>query len=266
MGRRARTVLLLMSIGLLGANVGGGALVSFPGGAPGEGVKLQGNLYRRDGAGPFPAMVLLHGCGGVTRSVHSWAGWLRDQGYVALVADSFAPRGVFRICGGRGRPDPKERARDALGARGYLRTLGFVDGDRIGVMGWSHGARTTLETIAEAGKSFQAAVALYPGCRGFAPPRETPPLLLLLGEADDWTPSKPCVELAESLRSAGAAVAVTVYPQAHHGFDIPEAGVVGRRVPDARGGRGATVRYDPAAAADAHERLRAFLTEHLGHP
>src|SRR5580704_7268540 len=56
-------------------------------------------LYRPSGGGPFPAVVLLHTCAGLGPHVHAWARKLQDWGYVALVVDSFTPRGNGVVCG-----------------------------------------------------------------------------------------------------------------------------------------------------------------------
>ena len=57
---------------------------------------LPGHLYRPDGPGPFPAVVALHGCGGIGPHLHRWAQTLQQWGYVALLVDSFSP-GARRI-------------------------------------------------------------------------------------------------------------------------------------------------------------------------
>src|SRR5207247_789901 len=55
---------------------------------------VAGTLFKPDGSGPFPAVVLLHGCGGIRPHFVQWAGAIRDMGYVALLVDSFRPRGI----------------------------------------------------------------------------------------------------------------------------------------------------------------------------
>ena len=59
---------------------------------------VAGTLFKPDGSGPFPAVVLLHGCGGIRPHFVQWAGAIRDMGYVALLVDSFRPRGISSIC------------------------------------------------------------------------------------------------------------------------------------------------------------------------
>lgn len=64
-----------------------------------EPATLTAQLYTPKGPGPFPALVLLHGCGGLGPNMFAWAEWLRAEGYAALVLDSFGGRGIRRLCG-----------------------------------------------------------------------------------------------------------------------------------------------------------------------
>jgi len=148
-------------------------------------------------------------------------------------------------------------------------------------MGGSHGGSTTLATIAALAADppavaerkrhgFAAAVALYPGC-AFGNPRfntkyvAVAPLLILSGELDDWTPARPCLELAEAARAAGAPVTIKVYPGAHHAFDSasPLRYVASRVNANAPGGRGATTAGNREAWADSIREVTAFFARHL---
>ena len=72
---------------------------------------VDGTLFKPDGAGPFPAVVLLHGCGGIRTHFVQWAGAIRDMGYVALLVDSFRPRDHYgRACEGAATPAECARA------------------------------------------------------------------------------------------------------------------------------------------------------------
>jgi dienelactone hydrolase len=110
---------------------------------------------------------------------------------------------------------------------------------------------------------FRAAIAFYPPCRPVLPWRTKTPTLILIGGADDWSAPAPCQALAERQQRGGFDVTEVTYPGAHHGFDNPLLGPEKRRVPDARGGRGATIQYNPAAAEDSAVRVREFLAKHL---
>lgn len=231
-----------------------------------EPATLTADLYTPKGAGPFPALVLLHGCGGVGPTLIAWAQWLQAEGYAALVLDSFGGRGIRRLCGDssplRGRP----RSPDVHAAAAYLATLPVIDRNRIGAIGWSHGGWTVLWAGSSEDRypdvKLRALVAFYPFCGDIAGYGGTTPLLMLLGEADDWTPAEPCQIVALGARRAGRDVVDVTYPGAHHGFDAAQVQKP-IRVEDARGGRGATIAYDPRAHDDAERRLREFLARRL---
>ena len=101
--------------------------VRFPNVTPGAPVAIEATLIRPAGPGPFPAVVQLHGCAGVEAQSLRWARWLADRGYVALVLDSFGPRGIEGDCRS-GPDDPPITARfdDAFGALRYLQSLAYV--------------------------------------------------------------------------------------------------------------------------------------------
>ena len=71
---------------------------TFPNATPDTPRRVPAVEYRPQGAGPFPAVVLLHGCHGVSASTYQWGRWFRDHGYVALVVDSWTPRGFSNGC------------------------------------------------------------------------------------------------------------------------------------------------------------------------
>jgi dienelactone hydrolase len=131
-------------------------------------------------------------------------------------------------------------------------------------------------------RGFAAAVALYPSCgirygswrpvlqkggsRNYLGVYEVnAPLLILIGELDDWTPMEPCQRLAEIAEQAGFPVSIKVYPGAHHAFDSnasvnfnPERVNVNSPT-----GRGATVGGDPKAWADSIREVDRFFALHL---
>ena len=261
-----------------------GELVSFVG-EPRDGraaARLEGVLLQPPGAGPFPALVLLHGCTGLRTSAGAiqvklrfWAEHLRDLGYVTLLVDSFTPRAIDEVCTGRHLlSSVGERADDARGALRYPQRRPDVRPDRIGLLGWSNGAAAALSVVFDRGtaeRDFRAVVAFYPNCTRKYPggPDFHPyaPLYVLVGALDDWTPAAPCMALVERARAAGAPIAIKVYPGAHHSFDAPATPV--RYRPEVRnhnkpgGCCGATVGTDPAARADAIVEVTGFLAARL---
>ena len=249
-------------------------------------------LSKPDGSGPFPAVVIMHDCSGLgprsSGAPGRWAKELVGRGYVVILPDSFTTRGhPDGVCtdASRSRDDvsPARRVRDAYAALAYLRTLSYVDGARVGLMGGSHGGSTTLTSMIvpesdsdllarERRAGFAAAVALYPGCvasrrtwSSAGAYRPVAPLLILIGEKDDWTPAEPCRRLAEAAQQAGYPLTVKIYPGAYHSFDshAPVRYVAARVNANAPGGRGATTGGDPAAWADSIREVTAFFGRYL---
>lgn len=257
--------------------------VQFPNATPGKPLTVPGSLWRPPGTPPFPAVLLLHGCHGVTASTRQWAAWFRDLGYMALVVDSWAARGMSEGCSPQSLDLPNtERFDDAVGALRYLQSRTDVDRQRVGVIGWSNGGvyalslvngpsheRARRRGVIVPDPGVRAGVALYPGgCYSIVKELAVRPLLVLIGEADDWTLPGPCAEMAAAMRGRGADVSIVLYPGAVHYFDVEGqphtylSDVENRNKPG--GCCGATVGYDPRAAADARRRVAEFFGYHLG--
>src|ERR1700748_3344905 len=91
---------------------------------------LQGLLRRPEGAGPFPAIVLLHSCNGNWRKLDErWGRQIAPWGYVTLTVDSFGPRGIDNGTCGNGTPT--DMAFDAYRALDFLARQHAVDPDRV---------------------------------------------------------------------------------------------------------------------------------------
>lgn len=229
-----------------------------------DGTAITTRLARPAGAGPFPAIVLLHGCGGLLdergrvgeREV-DWADRFVAAGYLVLLPDSFGSRGKASQCAvppeQQVRPWVERRA-DATGMQRFLAARADVDRTRIALMGWSHGGMTTVFSLNLPG--YAAFVALYPACGGALQrrgPLPNVPTLFLLGERDDWTPAGPCQEFAR----LSPRITAHTYPGAHHQFDAPNQPQ--RQIRGVGPNGFATVATNSAARRDAIERVPAFL-------
>lgn len=251
--------------------------VSFPA-EPGFGVETLNGLFRRPpGTAPVPVVVVLHGCGGLWGRAgdlgvrdRAWADILVASGRAVLFPDSFGSRGLGSQCRNSARlaRASRERPADARAAFAWLAHRPDVDPTRIYMVGFSNGGSTVLSALrrdaAPAGGDYRAAIAFYPGCRPQAASARWTPridLLILIGEADDWTPAAPCHTLAEHHADR---VTLVGYPGAYHGFDHPSSPVRLRRglAYTAAGGGEAHVGSDPAARADAIDRVAAWLDAH----
>jgi dienelactone hydrolase len=227
-----------------------------------ESLVIDGNLYKPEGNGPFPAIIVLHGCAGIDYHFRSWAEQLKKWGYVALIVDSFGPRGVDRVCGKSFRVPDLERAADSYGAAIYLKQLPYVDGENIGLIGFSHGGWSGLRavqrnfpyTVNMDTIPFKAAVLFYPSCNSRQHQEIAIPTLIMIGSKDDWTPAARCVELNKWVTQP-EMLELVVYEGAYHDFDRQKKGY--------RTYLGHVLKYDVEATKDSKERTKAFFDKHL---
>ncbi|MEZ2330073.1 dienelactone hydrolase family protein [Mesorhizobium sp. RCC_202] len=224
------------------------------------GTPLNGYLTRPPGEGPFPAVVVLHGCTGLSSSARkSWSELLSSWGYVVLMVDSFSTRGIRETCD---RVMPADRVYDAYGALAFLSEQKFVDPRRIALLGSSAGGSTTLEAVRLGGaeklmeRKFKAAVAYYPNCSA-ANGDMAVPTLILIGELDDWTPAKKCQEMMARRSGKGSPVQLDVYPGARHAFTAP-----GNKI--GAEDYGHRVEYNAAATERSEKDARVFLKQAFG--
>jgi dienelactone hydrolase len=230
---------------------------------PGD--RIEGYLAKPDGAGPFPAVIGLHGCAGMhdttrQRLVDQLVAW----GYVILLVDSYATRGIDHACTSSAFATFLRRRPDAYGALVFLARQTFVDPHRVAAVGFSAGAWVTLsvaepnsfEPFVPAGNlRLRAAAAFNPPCKQ-AMARPGIPTLILIGALDDWTPAADCSTKIASWGNDGSPVELVVYPGAHHGFYYPHL-QPGTTL------FGHWVEYNGEAADDASHRLHQFLDRHL---
>lgn len=226
------------------------------------------------GKGPFPVVLLFHGCGGVRIHIRQYAQAATRAGWAALIVDSFEPRGwsrrlaQFLVCTGlvlRGR----RRAGDVLAALCGARRLPIVDPGRMAVAGWSHGAWAVMDLWAQPlAKRGEVRIAdadqgRLDGVRGAFLAYPYVGLASASGGGRPWphgaglkiTSIVPRRDHLASVRrhmraltaavSAGAEVAIWSV-DATHAFDEP-------------GLKGRVLAYDEALSLQAVDRFTAFL-------
>ena len=228
-------------------------------------------------------VVALHGCGGMYATTGSRKGQLNArhqamadllvaEGYNAVFPDSLTPRGETELCTqkiGSRKIDQTERRADALGTVAWVASQPWAQPNRIALLGWSHGGSAVLSATDSTRADVRGqpvkpviAVAFYPGCAaamksGYKP---SAPLVLMLGEKDDWTPPAPCIALGKDV---GAEV--NVYADSYHDFDNPVGEVRLRKdVPNGvNPGLGVHVGPNPVAREQAYGRLKVLLAQAL---
>ena len=243
----------------------------------GQPVQMPGFWFAGSSQKSAPAFVLLHGCGGMygksgklSQKMQTYAAALNAQDIGVLVIDSLTPRGEKDLCTqriGTRQVTMTQRRRDALGALQWLKAQAGVDPSRLGLMGWSNGGSTVLAAtnrthpeVKAAAVTPSLAIAFYPGCeadlkRGYD---TSASLLIMIGEADDWTPAPPCQKLAS--QTHGPQPQIDIYPGAYHGFDSTAAVRLRKDVPNGqRPGEGVHMGGNAAAYEASKLRVNAFL-------
>ncbi len=215
------------------AQAGGPDTVEFNDGE----ITLKAIVYRPEGSGPFPAVIAMHDCSGLTNTAgrvgskyREWAQLLVRDGFVVLFPESYDSRGLSSQCSARNRairPD-HELVEDANASRRWLSQQPEVRADHISLLGWSNGASSVLWTVRPRHKDddkpdFRSAVAFYPVCRRLDSTAWSArvPTLILIGAADDVTSPQDCEHMVAGAKGRSARINIMVYPGALHDFDHP---------------------------------------------
>ncbi len=265
----------------------------------GKPARIGAELRLPPGTARVPAVVLIHGSGGVGANVDGWARELNSSGVAVLVLDTFTGRGITETISDQSRLPSFSMIVDAYKALELLSSHPRIDSSRIAVMGFSKGGFAAMYASMKRfqrlwgppGLEFAAYIPFYARC-------DTPfledenvsdhPIRFFHGAADDYVPVEPTRQYVDRLRRAGKDVKLTVYEAARHSFDNPlnppvlfhpEAILAGncRRAEkqpgeiinldtgkpfswsDACVTRGANVGYNPQALMEASKEVKEFL-------
>ena len=254
----------LIFVGIPIANAAGdsGIWVSFKSAPVKEdSLLLNGYLYKPEVKGLYPAVIILHDCAGIDWHHKNWAKQLTQWGYVALIVDSLNARSVRNNCDYVWQVTPKDRVSDIFGAAYFLQQQPYVNGNNIGIIGFSNGGVAGLKAIQKGvlplpkmdSFPIKAAVLFYPWCNSELDQNIKVPTLIHIGKDDDWTQSYRCVDLLNSL-SKPDLVELIVYESAHHGFDRPK---------EYRKYLGHTLEYNASATQLALKNTKEFFDKYL---
>jgi dienelactone hydrolase len=193
---------------------------------------IAGELRFAVGNGPFPAVILIHGSGGVGGNVNRWAVELNDIGVAAFIVDCFTGRGISSTIPDQSQLGSLAMIYDAYRALELLLKHPDIDPSRIALMGFSKGGFAALYAsmkrfqayYAPRGAEFAAYIPFYARCDiTFSQDEKVAdrPIRMFHGEADDWVPVEPAKRYVTRLKAARKDVHLTTYPGARHAFDSP---------------------------------------------
>jgi carboxymethylenebutenolidase len=188
------------------------------------------DLYMPEGAGPFPAVLVLHTSGGVRGPELDYAKRLAQNGYAALVPYYFDAHNLNWQ--GRSRAISSNAAEivdDLTGAIDWLKKNPKIDAQHIGAVGFSMGGYFAMLL---AGKGLVAAgVSNYGVLSGIGPVREpairftdvfgekSSPVLIMHGDRDGTQNVAGAHRLSALLDQRNVAHEMHIYPGADHQYD-----------------------------------------------
>jgi dienelactone hydrolase len=238
-------------------------------------IEANHKLYIPKGNGPFPVVIAIPGCSGVSlngpdtdigrlgdegdrlfrRHYSLMAQRLQDEGFIVFLIDYLSAEGVPNTC--NGEIHPKIVGKYIKESISFVKMNPASDPTRINIMGWSHGGSGVLEwlyRLEEVPVGVRSAIAVYPGCSTSDTWDTSLPLLMILGEEDDIALPTICNELILSLPDQ-TNVQVLSYPDARHGFDFTEGPSV------LSVGNGLTVGRNSIAGNEAWKEILIFLNQ-----
>lgn len=223
---------------------------------------IAGALFKPEGAGPFPAVVYMSGCAGMSAPpevpqekvvVDS----LLSKGIATLIVDPFTSRGETEgVCPKLNKDTFVQYAtrggNDAVAAVKAVKALPSIDPSKVFLQGYSFGAISSLyatdtKTPGAHDTKIAGLIAYYPYCYDNVDP--SVPTLVMIGEKDDWTPAANCQAV-----KGKANFEVVVYPGATHAFTMQMENVEYL---------GHHMTYDEKATKDAQGRADAFIATHM---
>ena len=202
-------------------------------------------IFRPEGNGPFAVVFMFHGCGRPTSPMVAYAETLQKAGIAAVLVDSYTPRDVnlveagTLICTGL-KFHGKERSGDVVAALHWAGSQDWINKEKIGAAGWSHGGWTIMDALSQEDKigtnaylndigktpleNLKFAFMVYPWCGAgsysFAYGwRRHIPAHMIIGGRDMVVGDFFLNKTVERLRRDGVDIETTFFENATHSFD-----------------------------------------------
>ena len=174
----------------------------------------------------FPLIIGVAGSEGWRDHHYHYLKMYQKSGFATFELNSFKSRNIESTVGTQNEVTVAAIVVDAYKALETLSKHPFIIKEKISITGWSLGGGVTLfsawnpiKEILGNNIQFASHLAFYPPCffdfenLNFS----DVPIHILIGESDDWTPAKPCLEFVDKLERKN--INITVYKDSHHGFD-----------------------------------------------
>lgn len=198
----------------------------------GKVVTLAGALRIPPVSGKLPAVVLVHGSGGISGNIPMWEQDLGALGIATFTIDSMTGRGLKGVGTNQVLLGRANMIVDIYRALEVLAKNERVDPERIAIMGFSRGGQATLYSSLtrfqkmwnKSGITPAAYIPFYPDCStAYKDDTEVAnkPIRIFHGTPDTYNPIATCKTFAERLRAASRDIQIKEFPNAPHGYDNP---------------------------------------------
>lgn len=251
-------------------------LVSFSSGA--SNLPYYELYMPKDVSTPVPLIVVAHSCAGFSqngyRNWREWADWANKKNYAAVLIDSWSGRNFGDVCSQPGLANViyPIRVKDSYEVATEIARTKNIDKSKIFLIGGSHGGRLAYEILTKSSVDrfpdnqyikFAGAVGLYPGCSAYMSKEPTQsPLLLIVGEIDDWTLPQHCYNLASAAKNSkepGYDISIEVIKGAGHSFDYYWVQTVMRSIVGQGGKVGVSIGGTRSQRKEAERLIEIFL-------
>jgi dienelactone hydrolase len=224
----------------------------------GRQVTVSGELSLPPGSGKIPAVILMHGSGGMGANVAYWKRQLNQLGIATFAIDGMTGRGLVGVGSNQAVLGRLNFIVDIYNSLGILAKHPRIDAERIALIGFSRGGQAALYASMErfhkmwnaSGAQFAAYIPFYPDC-ATTYNEDTAlvgkPIRIFHGTPDDYNPVRTCKAYRDRL-AGKADITITEYPNAPHGFDSPLGFVPPRQTASDQSVRDCTIKE--AAAGD----------------
>ncbi|HMO67711.1 MAG TPA: dienelactone hydrolase family protein [Novosphingobium sp.] len=199
------------------------------------GERLAGQAAIPDGAGPHPAVLVMHSAVGLNQFYKDIGPKLAALGYLAICADMYGAEADISSSAGHGAQFLRfQQDGNLLRSRvvawfDAVRARNDVDAARVAAIGYCFGGQCVLE-LARSGADAKAVVS-YHGVLTTHAPAEAGAVkahvAFYCGANDPFAPMADITALRKEMEAAGASYAVTVFGDAAHGFTDPHAASFG---------------------------------------
>ncbi len=218
-----------------------------PGGTSGT---MRGYLVQPAGAGPFPAVLIIHENRGLNPHIEDVARRAAVAGFLALAPDGLSPAGGYPGNDDDGRElqrslIPAELDQDMINSARFLKSHELSNG-RLGATGYCWGGGMTNRLAVTLGSDLDAGVPFYGAAAASEDVSKIEAAMLIVYAGSDARINSMWPDYEEALRANNVSYEMQMYEGTLHGFH-----------------NNSTPRYNEAAAALAWNRTIGFFREHL---